>query len=57
MELKSKDSAEVLPRLAAIETQVEQVQSDTVERLTRMEELLLEMDRRNATAAWPYYTR
>ena len=53
LELKSTDSAQVLPRLAAIETQVEQMQSDTAERLTRMEDLLLEMDRsrRKDTAA------
>ena len=53
LEHKSTASAQVLPRLAAIETQVEQMQSDTSERLTRMEELLLEMDRsrKDATAS------
>jgi hypothetical protein len=38
-------SAQVIPRLVAIETQVEQMQSDTSERLTRMERLLLDMAR------------
>eukprot|EP01043_Picozoa_sp_COSAG02_P014861 COSAG02_NODE_620_length_19443_cov_91.259564_5_plen_63_part_00 len=53
LEYKSTASAQVLPRLAAIETQVEQMQSDTSERLTRMEELLLEMhrSRKDATAS------